>query len=41
MQEIKRTLVIGASPKMNRYSYIVTQLLRDHNYAVVPYGMKK
>ena len=41
MQENKRTLVIGASPKMNRYSYIATQLLQEHNYAVVPYGIKK
>lgn len=41
MQENKRTLVIGASPKMNRYSYIATQLLHEHNYEVVPYGIKK
>ncbi|MBL6729287.1 MAG: CoA-binding protein [Bacteroidia bacterium] len=41
MQENKRTLVIGASPKMNRYSYIATQLLQEHNYEVVPYGIKK
>lgn len=41
MQESKRTLVIGATPKMDRYSFKAAQLLQEHNHEVIPYGIKK
>ena len=41
MQENKRTLVIGATPKMDRYSFKAAQLLQEHNHEVIPYGIKK
>ena len=41
MQESKRTLVIGATPKMDRYGFKATQLLQDYDHEVIPYGIKK
>ena len=41
MQQNKRTLVIGATPKPERYAYIATEMLLDHGHEVIPYGIKK
>lgn len=35
------TLVLGASPNPERYSYKATKLLREKGYSVYPYGIKK
>ena len=40
-QNKKKTLVIGASPKPERYSYKATMLLHDFGHEVVPYGIRK
>lgn len=37
----KRTLVIGATPRMDRYGFKATQILQEHNHEVIPYGVKK
>ena len=37
----KKTLVIGATPKSERYAYIATEMLQDYGHEVVPYGVKK
>ena len=41
MQLSKRTLVVGATPKMDSYGFKATQLLQDYNHEVIPYGIKK
>lgn len=41
MQLSKRTLVVGATPKMDRYGFKATQLLQDYDHEVIPYGIKK
>lgn len=41
MQQNKKTLVIGASPKAERYSFKATQMLQEYNHEVVPFGIKK
>lgn len=41
MQPSKKTLVIGATPKPERYAYIATEMLHDFGHEVVPYGVKK
>ena len=41
MQQNKKTLVIGASPKGERYSYKATQMLQEYNHEVIPFGVKK
>ena len=41
MQQSKRTLVIGATPKPDRYAYLATEMLTEYGYEVVPYGIKK
>ena len=41
MHQNKKTLVIGASPKAERYSYKATQMLQEYNHEVVPFGVKK
>ncbi|MEY3873317.1 MAG: hypothetical protein RL363_38 [Bacteroidota bacterium] len=35
------TLVLGASPNKERYSYLATKLLNEKEYAVYPFGIKK
>jgi predicted CoA-binding protein len=35
------TLVLGASPNAERYSFLATQLLNEKGYAVYPFGIKK
>ena len=37
----KKTLVLGASLKTNRYSYIAINKLVNHNHDVVAVGLKK
>jgi uncharacterized protein len=41
MHQNKKTLVIGASPKAERHSFKVTQMLQEYNHEVVPFGVKK
>ncbi|PCJ66333.1 MAG: CoA-binding protein [Bacteroidetes bacterium] len=41
MRESKRTLVIGATPKPERYAYMATEMLHDFGHEVIPYGIKK
>ena len=41
MHQNKNTLVIGASPKAERYSYQATQMLQEYNHKVIPFGVKK
>ena len=41
MQPSKRTLVLGGTPKPERYAYIATEMLADFGHDVVPYGIKK
>ena len=35
------SLVLGASPNSERYSYLATALLHEKGYAVYPFGIKK
>jgi predicted CoA-binding protein len=35
---MKKTVVLGASPKPDRYSFIATQKLKTHGHDVVPIG---
>ena len=35
------TLVLGASPNPERYSYLATNLLYEKGYSVYPFGIKK
>jgi hypothetical protein len=35
------TLVVGASPNPERYSFLATQLLEEKGYLVYPFGIKK
>jgi predicted CoA-binding protein len=41
MQQNKKTLVLGATPKPERYAYIATEMLRDYGHEVLPYGIKR
>jgi len=34
------TLVVGASPNLERYSFLATSLLNEHGISVYPYGIK-
>lgn len=38
---MKRTLVIGASPKSDRYSNSATQMLQEYGHAVIPFAKRK
>ena len=38
---MKKTVVFGASPNPQRYSYIATQMLQDADVEVVPLGIRK
>jgi uncharacterized protein len=35
------TLVVGATPNPERYSFLATALLEEKGYAVYPFGIKK
>ena len=35
------TLVVGASPNKDRYSFLATELLTQKGYPVYPFGIKK
>lgn len=35
------TLVLGASPNPDRYSFLATNLLKEKNVSVYPFGIKK
>ena len=35
------TLVLGASPNPDRYSFLATNLLQEKGYEVYPFGIKK
>lgn len=37
---MKRTLVLGASPKPERYAYKATIILAEHNQPVFPVGLR-
>jgi predicted CoA-binding protein len=39
--QIPTTLVLGASPNPERYSFLATNLLLEKGYAVYPFGIKK
>jgi hypothetical protein len=41
MPQNKKTLVLGANPKPERYAYIATEMLHDFGHEVVPYGIKR
>ncbi|MDQ3141829.1 MAG: CoA-binding protein [Bacteroidota bacterium] len=36
----KRTIVLGASPNPDRFSYKATQLLHKYNHEVIPIGIR-
>lgn len=38
---MKKTVVIGASPNKERYSYLATERLKNNNYEVVPLGIRE
>lgn len=38
---MKKTLVIGASDKPDRYAFKATVMLREYNHEVVPFGLRK
>lgn len=38
---MKKTLVVGASPKADRYSNIATNMLAEYGHEVYPFGMKE
>lgn len=37
----KTTLVIGASPKLERYSFMATKLLQEYHHPVIPFAKRK
>jgi predicted CoA-binding protein len=41
MLKNKKTVVIGASPNSDRYSYKATTSLLQHGHTVIPIGIKK
>jgi len=41
MNSAPLTLVLGASPNPTRYSYLATERLQQHNFPVVPLGIRK
>jgi predicted CoA-binding protein len=38
---MKRTLVLGASPKSERYANIATHMLQEYGHAVIPFAKRK
>ncbi len=41
MLQNKKTLVIGATPKTERYGYMASEMLHKKGHDVVPYSIKK
>jgi predicted CoA-binding protein len=41
MSELKKTLVLGATPNPERYSYMATSLLRSYKHEVVAFGLRQ
>lgn len=41
LRNMKRTLVLGASPNPDRYSYKATIALNNNNHPVFPVGLRK
>jgi predicted CoA-binding protein len=39
--QMPTTLVLGASPNPDRYSFLATSLLHEKKYLVYPFGIKK
>ncbi len=39
--KMKKTLVLGATPNAERYSYLATMRLAQHGHEVVPVGIRK
>ena len=37
----KKTVIIGASPNMNRYAFMAADLLRKYGHEFVPVGIRK
>src|SRR6185436_14778136 len=40
-QEMKKTVIIGATTNQSRYAYLAADSLRDHNIEFIPVGIKK
>lgn len=40
MANTKKTLVLGASPKPDRYAYMATKMLNEYGHPVIPFGLK-
>ncbi len=38
---MKRTLVVGATPNPDRYSYMATEMLSSYGHEVVAFGIRK
>lgn len=38
---MKKTVIIGASPNPERYSYMAAQLLKQYGYEFIPVGIKR
>jgi predicted CoA-binding protein len=38
---MKKTLVVGASPNTDRYSYLATEMLKEYKHPVYAFGLKK
>ena len=38
---MKKTLVLGATPNPDRYSYMATEMLSAYGHLVVPFGIRK
>ncbi len=41
MLQNKKTLVLGATPKPERYAYLATEMLEDYKHCVLPFGVRK
>ena len=41
MPQSKKTLVLGATPKPERYAYIATKMLVYFGHTIVPFGVKR
>lgn len=37
---MKRTLIVGASPNSDRYSFIATEMLHAYKHEVYPFGLR-
>ena len=37
---MKRTLIVGASPNSDRYSFIATEMLQAYKHEVYPFGLR-